>query len=81
MKKLTTGALLALAMPIFFLNALHAATITAVASGNWSDPTTWDSNPAVPGSGDDVIITGFTVTATATANCRSRAPMSTSPPR
>lgn len=30
------------------------AIITAVKSGNWSDPTVWDSNPALPGAGDVV---------------------------
>ena len=40
-----------------------AATITAVASGNWSDGTTWDSNPNIPTEFDDVVIpSSYTVT-------------------
>jgi len=38
------------------------ATITSVKSGNWSDPSTWDSN-SVPANGDTVTIpAGRTVT-------------------
>lgn len=32
------------------------ATITSVGSGNWSAGATWDSNPAIPGIGDAVVI-------------------------
>lgn len=35
--------------------------ITAVKSGNWSDPTVWDSNPALPGAGDVVTPATFAV--------------------
>jgi hypothetical protein len=42
----------------------QAATITAIADGNWADGTTWDSGVA-PTNADDVIIpSGITVTGT-----------------
>jgi len=37
------------------------AIVTAVKSGNWSDPTVWDSNPALPGPGDVVRPATFAV--------------------
>lgn len=37
------------------VNAVHAATFTSVATGNWHAAATWDQN-AVPTSGDDVVI-------------------------
>ncbi|MCU0468402.1 MAG: hypothetical protein MUF58_07355 [Arcicella sp.] len=47
------------------------ATITSVATGNWSSPTTWDCN-CVPTSASDVVInTGNTVTVDATSQAKS----------
>jgi hypothetical protein len=37
------------------------AIVTAVKSGNWSDTTVWDSNPALPGPGDVVRPATFAV--------------------
>lgn len=37
------------------------AVITAVKSGNWSDPTVWSSNPVMPGVGDTVRPGAFVV--------------------
>lgn len=34
----------------------------AVASGNWSNPATWDGGVSLPAAGDDVYANGFTVT-------------------
>lgn len=61
-KKIKAGLLLA----FLFLFALgqnaSAATVTAVATGNWADAATWSSG-AAPALGDDVVIpTGITVT-------------------
>lgn len=42
-------------------SAAEAATITAVASGDWSSNSTWDCG-CVPGAGDDVVIARRTVT-------------------
>lgn len=36
--------------------------ITAVKTGNWSDPTVWDSNPVLPGSGDTARTGNYAVT-------------------
>ncbi|MEM9024986.1 MAG: hypothetical protein AAGB22_14670, partial [Bacteroidota bacterium] len=58
----------------FFLMLIvpaHAAVINAVANGDWDDPTTWDSNPSIPGAGDEVHINGFTVDVDANADCFS----------
>lgn len=38
------------------------AIITAVKSGNWSDPTVWDSNPVLPGDGNTVKPGAFVIT-------------------
>jgi len=32
------------------------ATVTSKATGNWSDGSTWDSDPAIPVNGDTVIV-------------------------
>lgn len=38
------------------------STVTSRASGNWSDPNTWNSD-AIPGPGDRVVIrSGHTIT-------------------
>jgi hypothetical protein len=36
--------------------------ITAVKTGNWSDPTVWDSNPVMPAAGDTVRTGNYAVT-------------------
>jgi len=47
------------------------ATYTAIASGNWNDPATWDLG-AVPGASDDITInTGVTVTMNVDGSCQS----------
>lgn len=47
---------------LFFASLGHATDITAINSGNWSDPTIWDSG-TVPGATDDVDVPfGFNVT-------------------
>lgn len=38
------------------------ATRTAVKTGNWSDPTVWDSDPVLPGAGDVAECATYTVT-------------------
>jgi len=41
----------------------HAAIFSAVSSGNWSEPTTWNQSGSVPGSGDEILtLAGHDVT-------------------
>ncbi len=37
------------------------ATVSATKSGNWSDPTVWDTNPTLPQAGDTVKPASYTV--------------------
>jgi len=47
-------------------------TVTSKATGNWSAGGTWDSDPAIPGDNDDVIINGgYTVTLDAADQCKT----------
>lgn len=43
--------------------SVQSQTISSVQSGDWSDPTTWSSNPLLPDDGDAILISsGHTVT-------------------
>ncbi|MCE4566171.1 HYR domain-containing protein [Maribellus sp. CM-23] len=56
--------------PELVLKSAMAGTITAIASGNWNDPNTWDLG-RVPLADDDVVIPStFTVTLTDNAVCQ-----------
>ncbi|MFW5852333.1 MAG: hypothetical protein ACOCWB_08920, partial [Bacteroidota bacterium] len=64
---------LALIILVLFSFFSQAATITAVADGNWADGTTWDSG-VVPTTNDDIIIpTGITVTQPTGSNLTTNA--------
>lgn len=52
--------------------------VSAVKTGNWSDPTVWDTDPNLPASGDTVLCGAYVVTidqdvdiGTGTLTCRS----------
>jgi hypothetical protein len=65
------GSLLFLFLTIFSTTLLNGATVTAIASGNWSAIGTWDIN-TVPTSADDVVIpNGFTVTLDVAGLCNT----------
>ncbi|MES2629456.1 MAG: hypothetical protein V4616_10860, partial [Bacteroidota bacterium] len=54
----------------FCIHQLQAANISAKATGDWSNPTTWNGG-VVPGAADSVLINGnFTVTVKADAGCK-----------
>lgn len=54
---LKTTLTLVIALTCFSATTLAQTTITAIQTGPWNDPNTWDES-VVPGAGDDVIISG-----------------------
>jgi hypothetical protein len=63
-KKHANYFLAAAFMCLFISVKTVSAQVSAIASGNWSNPAIWSSNPLLPQSGDDVTIgVSYTVAA------------------
>lgn len=62
-----SGAIFALVLwfPVFSLKFVDAATISANASGNWSNTSIWTGG-VVPGDGDAAVLNGYSITANIT---------------